>query len=318
MYLVFALLVGCGSSDREGDDAGECTDGADNDQDGDFDCDDDDCEASPDCEGGDDDDDDDVVAPPVPDEFGDLLVYLYTWFDNPTARRDAIAALEPLMLAFDVTQDFDDRAYRDGALLDATATAAVTVPDGVDAMDQQMVGLVYNSPVDLETHVSGMVDPNQVCLESDSVKYHNRTFVSDASCFANAGCNELATTAESRRETALEKIWSDPVVDFYRLQHDGRSVVVARGHLPEVAVDDNNQNERLQDFELSIWIESSTDPSETLRMTAHWFELNIGGVGDDFALDLLLTGIEDRFLVSDDFLEGGVCANDRAYDPVRE
>ncbi len=35
----------------EGDNAGECADGADNDRDGDFDCDDPDCAASPDCDG---------------------------------------------------------------------------------------------------------------------------------------------------------------------------------------------------------------------------------------------------------------------------
>ena len=35
--------------DIEGDVAGECSDGADNDRDGDYDCDDSDCESSPDC-----------------------------------------------------------------------------------------------------------------------------------------------------------------------------------------------------------------------------------------------------------------------------
>lgn len=44
------LLMACGS--YEGDDPGECTDGADNDRDGDFDCNDDGCEESPHCEGG--------------------------------------------------------------------------------------------------------------------------------------------------------------------------------------------------------------------------------------------------------------------------
>lgn len=39
----------------EGDEPGECSDGADNDQDGDFDCDDQGCEGAPDCSGDDDD-----------------------------------------------------------------------------------------------------------------------------------------------------------------------------------------------------------------------------------------------------------------------
>ena len=51
--LVLASVLGCGlagGKDVEGDEAGECRDGADNDQDGDFDCDDEDCVGSPDCE----------------------------------------------------------------------------------------------------------------------------------------------------------------------------------------------------------------------------------------------------------------------------
>ena len=50
----FALLLGGEKFDNpesyEGDDAGECSDGADNDLDGLFDCNDDGCVGSPDCE----------------------------------------------------------------------------------------------------------------------------------------------------------------------------------------------------------------------------------------------------------------------------
>jgi formylglycine-generating enzyme required for sulfatase activity len=57
-----ALGVSCddGGEDREGDDPGECDDGADNDSDGLFDCDDDDCAGAPVCGGGDGDADSDA------------------------------------------------------------------------------------------------------------------------------------------------------------------------------------------------------------------------------------------------------------------
>jgi hypothetical protein len=48
------------SRDFEGDDAAECSDGADNNQDGVFDCDDPGCAASPDCDGADADTDTDT------------------------------------------------------------------------------------------------------------------------------------------------------------------------------------------------------------------------------------------------------------------
>jgi hypothetical protein len=62
----------------EGDEPGECSDGADNDQDGLYDCNDPNCEGAPDCEEGDDDDattppddDDDATTPPPDDDDDD-------------------------------------------------------------------------------------------------------------------------------------------------------------------------------------------------------------------------------------------------------
>ena len=51
----FALLLACGDKfdnpeSYEGDEAGECSDGADNDLDTLFDCDDEGCAGSPDCD----------------------------------------------------------------------------------------------------------------------------------------------------------------------------------------------------------------------------------------------------------------------------
>ena len=71
LALLATCLLACGDvtvlpgEEIEGDEPGECTDRADNDADGDFDCDDDGCAGSPDCAGDDDDataDDDDATA----------------------------------------------------------------------------------------------------------------------------------------------------------------------------------------------------------------------------------------------------------------
>ena len=51
LTLALFLTPGCfGEEEFEGDLAGECSDGADNDQDGLFDCDDDDCTGSSECD----------------------------------------------------------------------------------------------------------------------------------------------------------------------------------------------------------------------------------------------------------------------------
>lgn len=49
--LPLSLVTACSGGPYEGDDPGECTDGADNDLDGFFDCNDNDCQLSPDCAG---------------------------------------------------------------------------------------------------------------------------------------------------------------------------------------------------------------------------------------------------------------------------
>ena len=55
-FLVFltAVSAGCRNFNRDGEpegtNVGECADGAENDSDGDYDCDDEDCAGAPDCE----------------------------------------------------------------------------------------------------------------------------------------------------------------------------------------------------------------------------------------------------------------------------
>ncbi len=84
-------LSGCifGSKDIEGDEPFECEDGADNDQNGDFDCDDEGCQDSPDCDdvddvptftaGDDDDDDDDIPT---------VFEVLVDWTDDGETPTD--------------------------------------------------------------------------------------------------------------------------------------------------------------------------------------------------------------------------------------
>jgi len=54
-FLLLCMLPGCKTGPREGQNPGDCTDLADNDLDGDFDCNDSGCAGAPDCQGDDDD-----------------------------------------------------------------------------------------------------------------------------------------------------------------------------------------------------------------------------------------------------------------------
>ncbi len=77
LFLQMIFLLSCGEAEKtEGMTPGDCTDGADNDGDGDFDCDDDGCAGSPDCTvdsdtGSQDTGNTDVITDPAVDNDGD-------------------------------------------------------------------------------------------------------------------------------------------------------------------------------------------------------------------------------------------------------
>ncbi len=106
LITVFLLAAGCGDKDEtgldpadayEGDEAGECSDGADNDRDGLFDCDDPGCQGGPDCEG---DTDTDTDADTDTDTDADSDADADTDADSDTdADTDADTDIEPLTVA---------------------------------------------------------------------------------------------------------------------------------------------------------------------------------------------------------------------------
>ncbi|MEE2828415.1 MAG: hypothetical protein VX498_04435, partial [Myxococcota bacterium] len=132
LICVLTLAAACGDeppapADWEGQEPGECTDGADNDGDGAYDCLDSDCAGSPDCQGDDDDaapddddagPDDDDVAPDDDDAGPD---------DDDVAPDDD-----------DAGPDDDDTGPPNNCTDDSfeendTVGAAVTVSDGFSA-----------------------------------------------------------------------------------------------------------------------------------------------------------------------------------------
>lgn len=100
MWFLFvsACIFLPGQAPIEGQNAGECSDAADNDVDGAFDCDDPDCVNSPDCASG------TVTGPstptdewgiePVPSDIGDLSLYLFEHLDDPDPEPLRLGATE--------------------------------------------------------------------------------------------------------------------------------------------------------------------------------------------------------------------------------
>jgi hypothetical protein len=106
--LLLVALPACPEEEIEGDDAEECRDGADNDQDGYFDCQDNGCWDSPDCAGDDDTGDDDSVVDDDSvtddDSTGDDDT---AGDDDPCGSGDEAAGLLGFTLTYSMAYDYN-------------------------------------------------------------------------------------------------------------------------------------------------------------------------------------------------------------------
>lgn len=172
----------------EGTAGGDCRDGADNDDDGLFDCDDDGCGASPDCEGSDENaapsgatiaiepatpgDDDDLVCTIVTeatDPNGDPVSYTFAW-----ARSGADAGVSGATVGAALTSGGDTWTCtvipNDGALDGAPASASVTIAQGNRAPSAPTVSISPAAPTDDDV-LTCVIDTESVDPDGDTVTY---------------------------------------------------------------------------------------------------------------------------------------------------
>ena len=172
----------------EGSVGGDCRDGADNDEDGLFDCDDEGCAASPDCEGSDENaapsgaaiaiepaapgDGDDLsctIVTEATDPNGDALTYRFGW-----ARNGADAGVNSATVGAALTSGGDTWTCtvtpNDGALDGAPTSVSVTIAQGNRAPSAPGVSITPASPTD-EDVLTCVIDTESVDPDGDAVTY---------------------------------------------------------------------------------------------------------------------------------------------------
>lgn len=193
---ILLLLSGCGGDEAEaaaeGTAAGDCRDGADNDADGLFDCDDDSCAGSSDCADTGDDtdanaapsgavvaiepaaplDDDDLTCTLVAqatDPDGDAVTHTFAW-----ARNGADAGLSSATVVAALTSGGDTWTCTvtptDGTLAGAPASASVTVAQGNRAPSAPIVRISPAAPTD-DDALTCVIDTESVDPDGDAVAY---------------------------------------------------------------------------------------------------------------------------------------------------
>ena len=223
-FLSFVLLsllpTGCDGSDgAEGANPGECSDGADNDSDGDYDCDDADCSGSPDCETESGDNaapsgaaiaidpaapvDDDVltctIVTEAVDPNGDAVTYGYAWsvdgadagLSTPTVAASLTSGGETWMCTVTPT---------DGTLEGTPATASATIALANQAPSAPTVSISPASPTDDDV-LNCIIETESVDPEGVGVTYAYAWSV-DA---VDAG---LTSTTVAASLTSVGQTWS--------------------------------------------------------------------------------------------------------------
>jgi hypothetical protein len=189
--LALLVLVGCGGGKEdaaEGTAAGDCRDGADNDADALFDCDDDGCAASPDCEGsadnaapsgaaiaiepaapGDDDDLTCVITTEATDPNGDAVSYRYGWSKNGSDAGIAADTVSASLTAGGDTWTCTVTP-NDGTLDGAQTSASVTIAQGNRAPSAPTVSITPAEPTDDDV-LTCVIDAESVDPDGDTVTY---------------------------------------------------------------------------------------------------------------------------------------------------
>ncbi len=216
-----SLLAGCdGTESTEGANPGECSDGADNDGDGAYDCDDTDCSGSPDCatdSGGDNAApsgaaiavepaapvDDDVltctIVTEAVDPNGDAVTYGFAW-----SVDGADAGLATATVAASLTSGGQTWTCTvtptDGTLDGSPTTASATIAIGNQTPSAPTVSISPTSPTDDDV-LNCIIENESVDPEGDSVTYGYGWEVDGA----DAG---LTTTTVAASLTSVGQTWS--------------------------------------------------------------------------------------------------------------
>jgi len=263
-------------------------------------------------------------APPADTDatysMADAATYVFSGFEGDEAElATALLDLERAMGAVDLTaSDPKDRAYTIDKLT-ADELGGATAPPGADPANQIASLVLGLSNKDIAANDTLVLETNQVCIESNTTVYYERTFTSDTGCFTDGSCDILRSTNEVRKENLLAKAWYDLYKDFRHVDlGDGRVALISRSWADKSYKGDNEANEFTQTFTSEIWIPSGT---ETLRAYAMWAEIKIG-IGADALQNIIIDGIDEGMQNADKFLDGDMsyCRldRDRPYDRPQE
>jgi hypothetical protein len=259
----------------------------------------------------------------APKELGEIGLFLFKHFEDED-KAEMSAGLLNLSGLIDTELKKDEKDQPVSMpILEGDNLGGLAIPDGVDAEAQVPRAVPGRSPHAIEDQLVTILEPNQVCIESDSTIWATREFLTDTACFEDASCDRLDVSQEVRKENFLAKVWYDQLKNYRRFDLEDeegniRKAIVGRSWIEKVFPADGGNNSWDQLFHLDVFIE---DGGETQRWFSMWSSVTLGGVGDDLYGTLVVDGVKQAMVFGDEFISGNSesCPNDRdAEKPPRE
>jgi len=252
----------------------------------------------------------------APKEIDELSAYLFANFESETGD-ELVAGTEELrkfLKDLDLANaELDDRTFSMSPLQNDDWGGIEGSPE--DPAMQLPLAVAALSDHDLTANIDLAGNKNHVCIDSNTTVYYDREFDSQKKCFLDGDCDTLRTTNEIRKESVIAKVWYDMYKDYRVItDEDGKeTALISRSWTDKVWMGDNGKNSWDQIYAIDV---SIPEGDQTLRYVVFWSAVTIGGVADDFYVNLVKTGIEEGYLNSDRFVVGKMCANprDREYD----
>lgn len=256
--------------------------------------------------------------------------FLFQHFDDadPTEMTRGIdEILVPLMLARlenvkDRNDPLDGGWLADLPVITEKELGTLSMPAGVTVAEQKFpTARVRESAFSVADNRALAVEPNRVCLESETTLWAEREFTSDAACFADGTCDRITILQPTYKQNPIARIWYDQLFDIRVFTiDDGKGntyeAMVSRGWLEERWFSRSGNNSWDQIWSLDVIIDDGNGGS--LGWNAYWTSLQIDLLGDDLLLNSIRDGLHQAAYWSEGFLETGEahpdCPNDRAAD----
>ena len=254
-----------------------------------------------------------ACKPPAeaPEDLGQLSLFMFENFDSEDVESLDVATLnlEGYLNSLDLTAKINDRAVTLPKLT-AENLGTVAATDGADLSLQVPVGVSAESRHDFATNLDLLKETNYICIDSDTSKFSERTFLTDLDCFMNGECETLETSQWVRKENPLGKVWFQLFRTYRRLTlEDGREVMHARTHMEKSFATDGGNGSWDQNYAYEAWIPTA-EGDKTLRFYGLWSSVQLSLIGDDAWAVLVKGGIDQSLQFGDDFLDPEVAIED--------